>query len=107
MAIGPVVTRGYGPSASIPRVVLAGYNAGVAVYTISGITRDHLGVVLPSCTCHLFRTSDNVYIGQMISDAVTGAYSFSVSSNVVQYFIVAYHASEPLAGTTRQDLTGV
>ena len=76
-------------------------------YKITGITRDSAGAVLGNCVVHLFRTSDDVEVDQVNSDA-SGNFTFTtgVSPANTQY-IVAYKAGSPdVSGTTLNTLTG-
>jgi hypothetical protein len=67
---------------------------------ISGVTKDSAGAVLGSCAVDLFTTADDVIQGRTVSDASTGAYSFSAGGGRT-YYIVAYKAGSPdVAGTT-------
>lgn len=80
---------------------------------LQGVSRDSVGVALPSCTCTLFRvTTDDlgrkVYtqVDQTVSDAVTGAYSFPVSGDA-QYRVTYDLAGAPTrAGLTLNSLVG-
>lgn len=66
---------------------------------ITGVTRDSSGTPLAGATVQLFRSWDDVYIGETISD---GSGNFSVrASGSGTFYIVAYLAGAPdLAGTT-------
>jgi hypothetical protein len=76
-------------------------------FKISGVTRDSEGTVLGGCDVHLFRTTDDVEVGQVVSDSSTGAYSFTVGSNAEPYYIVAFKAGSPdVSGTTVNTLHG-
>ena len=76
--------------------------------TISGITRDSTGTILGGCVVELLRTQYDVKVDSTISDAVTGAYEFSVVGLGQQYYIVAYKSGSPdVAGTTRNDIIGI
>lgn len=67
--------------------------------TITGVTRDSAGAALGGVTVQLFRTVDDVYIGETVSDGA-GAYSI-VSVVSGPFYIVAYQAGAPdVAGTT-------
>lgn len=89
-----------------------GFTDGAAPYfelpnlTISGVTRDSSGVALGACTVDLFRTIDNVFIGQTISDG-SGNYIFDGVQQGFTYYVVAYLAGAPdTAGTTLNTLVG-
>jgi hypothetical protein len=79
-------------------------------FRIFGVTKDSAGVVLPGCTVHLFRTSDDVLMKQITSDAA-GAYMFQGvgigGGGATAYYVVAYKAGSPdVSGTTVNTLTG-
>lgn len=76
-------------------------------YNITGVTRDSAGAILGNCVVHLFRTTDDVEIDQVNSDA-SGNYIFSLGvSPQNQQYAVAYKAGSPdVAGTTVNTLTG-
>lgn len=74
---------------------------------ISGVTKDSTNTILGSCTVKLYRTADDVYLETCVSDAVTGAYSFSTVGLAEQYYVVAYKPGAPdVAGTTANTLVG-
>jgi hypothetical protein len=63
-----------------------------ASHTVSGITYDKNGNILGSCTVYLFRDNGNStasFVAATTSNAVTGAYSFTVYSGST-YFVVAF-----------------
>lgn len=72
------------------------YNA-----SISGVTKDSQGAALGGCTIQLFRTSDDLFLGEVVSDG-SGNYSITPTPNVGgPYYIVAYKAGgTDVAGTT-------
>lgn len=73
---------------------------------ISGVTRDSSGVALAACTVDLFRTIDNQFILQTISDG-SGNYVFDGVQQGFTYYVVAYLAGAPdTAGTTLNTLVG-
>lgn len=84
-----------------------GFEAGVppTTYKVEGVTKDANGNILGSCTVRLYKTSDDSYEDSTISDAVTGAYSFT-GLNSDERYIIAYKAGTPVFGTT-DDLTPV
>lgn len=55
------------------------------IRSISGVTRNSIGAVLPSVAVHLFRTSDDLNIADDTSDPTTGAYTFFVPSTDPYY----------------------
>lgn len=67
---------------------------------ISGVTRDGSGVVLGACEVDLFDTDTDTLQGRTVSDATTGAFSFSAGMGRT-YYLRAYKAGAPdVAGTT-------
>jgi hypothetical protein len=78
-------------------------------YVLSGETKDgSSGLVVGSVPVDIFRTADKQWVGSVVSDAVTGVYTFGVRDPVNQYFCVGYLPGSPdLAGTTLNNLTGV
>lgn len=74
--------------------------------TVSGFTVDAVGVALTSATVKLYRTVDDVVIGQTISDSVTGAYKIAVGGGGM-FYIVIYKAGSPdIFGTSVNTLVG-
>jgi len=77
-----------------------------AQLNLSGVTKDSTGAILGSCVVELYVTSSDRVVGKTISDATTGAYTFSITFSG-PFYIVAYKAGSPdLAGTTVNTLTG-
>jgi hypothetical protein len=76
---------------------------GVATPTISGVTRDEDGAVIPLCTVDAFVSATNVLYGTTTSDAL-GRYTFIVTPGV-DYFLVAYDLVGDVYGVTARDLT--
>ena len=75
---------------------------------LSGVTRDSTGVILGSCTVHLFKTLNDQFVDLTVSDAVTGAYSFTTTGMGQTYYVVAYKVGVPdVSGTTLNTLIGV
>lgn len=75
---------------------------------IVGITKDGTGTVIGSATVKLYRTVDDALMDTCVSDAITGAYSFSAIGLSESYYAVAYKAGVPdLSGTTVNTLVGV
>lgn len=68
-------------------------------YKLEGITYDKNGSVLGSCKCFLFKDNqDNTltYVDYALSDAGTGAYSFTgLGDNDAQYIVVAWKDDSP------------
>jgi hypothetical protein len=72
---------------------------------ITGITRDSNGTPLGSVEVHVFRTSDDVEVAQVTSNAL-GVFSIQVQAGIAHY-IVAYKTGTPdRAGTTLNTLVG-
>ena len=66
---------------------------------IAGVTRDSAGVVIASATVQLFRTFDDSFQGEMVSDG-SGAFSI-LAPGSGPFYLVAYKAGSPdVAGTT-------
>lgn len=70
-----------------------------SAYKLEGITKDKNGDVLGSCPCYLFKDNqDNTltYVGYVLSNAVTGAYSFTgIGDSDAQYIVVAWKDGSP------------
>lgn len=75
-------------------------------FSLSGMTLNSAGVFIPFVTVLLFRTSDNVFIASVTSDA-GGNYSFmGLPNNTTDYFVNGYLTGAPdLFGTTSDKLT--
>jgi hypothetical protein len=72
---------------------------------LTGVSKDSSGSVLAGCTVMAFRTADNVFLGQTISDG-NGNYDFRLPSLDAAY-LVLYKAGAPdVAGTTVNTLVG-
>lgn len=73
--------------------------------TISGVTKDAAGVALDNCTVQLFRTVDDSFRSEVISD---GAGNYLLYPDVTgPFYIVAYKVGSPdVSGTTVNTLTG-
>lgn len=68
-------------------------------------TKNSSGVALPSCVVDAFRTSDDVKMDGVVSDA-SAQYEISVYTDETHY-VVAYKAGSPdVAGTTVNTLVG-
>lgn len=73
---------------------------------IIGVTRDSSGVALAACTVKLYRTIDDAFIYQTISDG-SGNYIFDGVQQGFTYYVVAYLVGSPdTAGTTLNTLVG-
>lgn len=73
---------------------------------IIGTTRDGAGAVLGSCIVQGFRTSDDLFAGEMTSD--TAGYFEFCTSMTENHYLVAYKAGSPdVAGTTVNTLAPV
>jgi len=69
-------------------------------FAIVGITRDQFGSPLGGCTVKMFRTSDDVLMSQVLSDA-NGAYTLTTPYYPDGHYIVIYKAGSPdVFGTT-------
>jgi len=67
-------------------------------YTVSGVTKDKNGDALGSCHCFLLKDNlDNTlsFIGYILSNASTGAYSFTIYDDDAQYLVVAWKDDSP------------
>lgn len=90
-----------------PRVVHQLLPAPATEFKISGITKDGVtSAVIPGCTVHIFRTSDDYEFAQVVSDAA-GYYEWRYASPSFDQYAVAYIAGSPdKAGTTLNTLRG-
>lgn len=76
-------------------------------FSITGITKNSAGAVLPFCTVDLYRTSIKTRIDTVVSDA-NGAFEFRTASADDYHYEVGYLAGSPdVAGTTVNTLRGV
>lgn len=77
---------------------------GVAInYTVSGVTKDSAGGVLPNCQVDLFLTASDMPLATTVSDGV-GAFAF-FNPGSGPFYMVAYLAGAPdVAGTTLNTL---
>jgi len=70
----------------------------VTVYELSGVTYDKNGDVLGSCECYLFKDNlDNTltFVDYALSNASTGAYTFTIFDGDAQYLVVAWKDDTP------------
>lgn len=75
-------------------------------YSVSGITRDGAGAILPFCRVELYLTAADVSIREVTSD-VNGNYRFD-NPGTGPFYLVAYKAGAPdIAGTTVNTLVSV
>ena len=72
-----------------PEPTNGAWGTEIYAFNIVGVTRDSTGAILGSCTTYLFRSSDLAYMGTMVSDVTTGAYSFNVTDNSTTYQVMA------------------
>ena len=79
---------------------------GIGSYTISGVSRDAQGNLLGGCTVLLFITGSDALYGKVVSEAVTGAFSFSVPNTTTPYYAVFFNSAGSLAGVTVNTLVG-
>lgn len=71
---------------------------------ISGVTRDANGAALGGCTVQLFRTRDDLFLDEVVSDG-SGNYIIGSGSPTETYYIVAYLAGSPdVTGATLNTL---
>lgn len=90
----------------IPALMMGRMPLPATYLQLSGITKDSAGAVLANCTVRLFRTSDDKFIEQVVSDA-NGNYQFRSASLSEPYYLVAYKTGSPdVAGTTVNTLVG-
>jgi hypothetical protein len=78
-------------------------------YVVSGITKDSTGTPVANCHVDVFRTLDDVLVGDGNSDA-NGAYSIPVNApdTGLKFYAIAYKAGAPdIAGITVNTLQGV
>jgi hypothetical protein len=73
-------------------------------YTISGVTRDSTGGVLPGCKVLLLIADTDTKIAETISD---GSGNFSFGATAGPYWLAAWGPSGVVAGITMENLTGV
>jgi hypothetical protein len=74
-------------------------------YLIAGTTTDQVGSALGNCIVYLYRTSDDLYIAQTVSNATGQFVHYALGG--VQYYLVAYKPGSPdVVGTTLNTLTG-
>ncbi len=87
---------------------LAGADGALTIitYKIEGVTRDSAGDPLGSCDVRLYLSSNDAYQESVVSNAVTGAYSFTGLQNNNLRYVIAYKTGTPVFGTT-DDLTPV
>jgi hypothetical protein len=73
---------------------------GASNFVITGTTVDANGAPLAGCTVQLFRTGDDSFVAELVSDGA-GAYSFVMGDNAGTFYLVAYKPGSPdVAGTT-------
>jgi len=72
---------------------------GYSSYKLEGITKNKDGNILVSCKCFLFKDKIDNYLhykDYVLSDAVTGAYSFiGISDNDAEFIVVAWKDDTP------------
>jgi len=77
---------------------------GADMVYLSGITRDSSGNPLGNCMVQLFRTQDDLFVNEVISDN-GGFYRVGSPYRNTQHYLVAYLAGSPdVAGTTLDTL---
>jgi hypothetical protein len=78
---------------------------GQGMQRITGTTRDSTGGVLGSVTVQIFRTSDDLYIGAVVSDAA-GYFEAMTPYPATAHYLVGYKAGSPdVTGATVNTLT--
>lgn len=74
--------------------------------TLSGVTRDSTGAVLPFCTVRLYRSDNDQFIDMVVS-AADGSFTFTTTGPGQFYYEVAYLAGSPdVTGATVDTLQG-
>lgn len=73
--------------------------------TLTGVTRDSAGAILGGVTVNAFDATNDALVAAGTSDAVTGAYSLTVTGTGPFYAVAHKAGSTFVAGTTRRDLT--
>ena len=108
LTVGGTITTCFNWVTSVASATVIG--TGGQSLTVAGITKDKDGVALGSCDCYLFRDNGNntsTYLQHQQSNAVTGAYSFTVYAGST-YFVVAFKSgATPLMDVTYRTLTAV
>lgn len=94
-------TGGVTMTVALPAVkTYPGFVPSESQYVLSGVTRDSAGAILGSCTVEMFETATDLRLATTTSDAVTGAYSFTVANPAVVYLVAYLSGSPDVAGTT-------
>lgn len=75
-------------------------------YRISGVAVDEAGNPLTNTVLSLFRTVDDVWMYDSVSQPPDGQYDFGVSDTVTTYYIVAFNVGTGKQGVTVNTLTG-
>lgn len=76
-------------------------------YAFVGVTRDVYGSILGGCTVKCFRTSDDLLISQVVSDAISGQFTAPTPYYPSTHYLVSYKAGSPdVQGTTPNTLIG-
>lgn len=81
-------------------------SVGTGAYAITGVSRDAQGNPLGGATCLLFATGTDKLAGKVVSEAGTGAFSFTVPNTTTRYYITFLSADGSLGGTTVNTITG-
>lgn len=100
--IDPARTSVVNPAASIDNVVAHGTKNAINVARVmgtlrmmfSGVSRDFNGATLGTCKVYIFRTRDNVLVGQTVSNG-SGDWTFEVAPTSDNHFFVEYKAGGP------------
>jgi hypothetical protein len=76
-------------------------------YRIRGVVNDSVGNPITNAVCSLFRTSDDAWMYDAVSQPPDGQYDFGVPDNVTTYYVVAFDLGGARQGVTVNTLTGV
>jgi hypothetical protein len=87
-----------------PSVVHGPLPLPAVFFTMTGVTRDAFGAPLGACNVELFRSVDDVKIGDTTSDA-SGNFEFRGMVRGALHYVRAYKSGSPdVAGTTAETL---
>lgn len=100
-AVGPTLNRQ--DYFQDPQVLIE--QRGILRWRLSGVTRDHNGTAIPSCSVILYYMPDRILIEEFVSSAVDGSWSKDVQAG--PYWLIAYKSTNPdVGGMTVKTLTG-
>src|SRR5258706_9914319 len=77
-----------------------------SAYMLNGVTRDSFGARLANCLVRAYRTSDDIVVGEVMSDA-GGNYSISLFTTDPCYLVAYKNGAPDVAGTTANTLIPV